>query len=117
MTAIDDYIAAQPEARQAQLRAMAALIRMEITDAVEQIRWGMPTWTRGSHLIHMAGHARHVGIYPGPAMVAAFAPALGELHHSKGAIRFPYDEALPEALIRALARACDGRGIELPVLE
>lgn len=84
------YIDQADEARRAELVQVYETIRTVLPDEREWINWGMPTF--GKNIIHFSAAKRHVGIYPGPEAVSAFAPALDErgLKHSKGAIQFPY---------------------------
>ena len=87
---VQEYINQADEAHQAELVAVYETIRPVLPDEREWINWGMPTF--GKSIIHFSAAKRHVGIYPGPEAVSAFAPALDErgLKHSKGAIQFPY---------------------------
>ena len=59
----------------------------------------MPTYWKGRNIIHFAASKKHLGIYPGDEAVAAFAEKLAGYDVSKGTIRIPYDQPLPEDLI------------------
>ena len=106
MTVIEEYIAAQDEAVRPRLTAVYKTIREAIPDAEERISWGMPTFRKGRDLIHFAPAKKHVGIYPGPEALAAFADRLTEYETSKGALRLPNDRELPLALVAEIARWC-----------
>jgi len=100
---IDEYIAGFPKATQAVLEAMRALIREAAPDATETMSYAIPTFDLGEkHLIHFAGFARHVGFYPTPSGVTAFANELAVYKRGKGSVQFPLDEPLPADLIRRI---------------
>ena len=62
----------------------------------------MPTFELNGNLIHFAAFAKHIGLYPTPGGVSAFAPQLQAYKTAKGSIQFPLDRPLPLALIRAI---------------
>ena len=103
---IDEYIAAQDEKNQYRLREIREIIRTALPDAEERISWSMPTYWKGRNIIHFAASKKHLGIYPGDKATAAFAEELSEYDVSKGTIRIPYEQPLPEDLIRRIAKWC-----------
>ncbi len=98
------YLDAQPEPARSRLAALAALLRAEAPGATERMAYAMPTWHQGENLVHLAGYARHVGLYPGPAAIEHFAAALEGFTTSKGAIQLPHDRELPLDLVRQIVR-------------
>jgi uncharacterized protein YdhG (YjbR/CyaY superfamily) len=66
----------------------------------------MPTYWKGRNIIHFAAFKKHIGLYPGDEAVAAFSDQLKGFVVSKGTIRLPYTQELPEALIGKIARWC-----------
>ncbi|MEZ4465180.1 MAG: DUF1801 domain-containing protein [bacterium] len=102
--AIDAYIAAAPAAARPRLQVLRDAIRAEAPGATERIAYGIPTWQQGENLIHIGGFERHVGLYPGPAALVAFADELADLPTSKGAIQLRHDQALPLDLVRRITR-------------
>lgn len=102
---VDAYLAAAPEPARARLHLLRALIREEAPDAVERIAYGIPTWHQGENLVHLGGFAKHVGLYPGPEALAAFAGELAAYPTSKGALQLPHDRDLPLDLVRRLVRS------------
>ena len=103
---IDEYIAAQDEKNQYRLREIREIIRTALPDAEERISQSMPTYWKGRNIIHFAASKKHLGIYPGDKATAAFAEELSEYDVSKGTIRIPYEQQLPEDLIRRIAKWC-----------
>ncbi|MCR4894375.1 MAG: DUF1801 domain-containing protein, partial [Eubacteriales bacterium] len=70
------------------------------------ISWSMPTYRRGRNIIHFAASKKHIGIYPGGEATEVFAEELSGYDVSKGTIRIPYDDELPEELLRKIAGWC-----------
>ena len=103
---IDEYIAAQDEKYQPRLMEIREILRNALPDAEVRISWSMPTYWKGRNIIHFAASKKHLGIYPGDEATAAFAEDLVDYDVSKGTIRFPYDQPLPENLIIRIAKWC-----------
>ncbi len=103
---IEEYIAQQPQEVQPYLQQIHETIKRALPDATEKISWSMPTYWKNRNLIQFAASKKHVGLYPGPAVVEAFADSLREYHTSKGTIRLPYDKPLPLALIAEIVLWC-----------
>ena len=57
---------------------MNEVIKAALPDAVEKISWSMPTYWKKYNLIQFAAFKKHVGLYPGPQAVEAFADRLAE---------------------------------------
>lgn len=96
----------QPEQAQPFLRQINETIKSALPDAIGKISWSMPTYWKKRNLIHFAAFKKHIGLYPGPEAVEAFADKLKEYKTSKGTIRFPFDKPLPLELIGEIARWC-----------
>ena len=97
-----DDLAAQPPG----LRQVHAAIRSSLPEAREKISWSMPTYWKGRNLIQFAASKRHIGLYPGPEAVEAFAGRLTDYKTSKGTIQLPYSKPLPLELIAEIAKWC-----------
>ena len=108
----EEYIAGQPEYTQTYLRQINETIRGALPDAVPKLSWSMPTYWKKRNLIQFAAFKKHVGLYPGPAAVEAFADQLNGYRTSKGTIQFLYDKPLPLELIAEIAAWC-GRSQKL----
>lgn len=91
------------EARVA-LGQLRALLRDALPEATETMSYGIPTLDLyGKHVLHFAGYARHVGLYPTPSGMTAFGAELAPYARGKGSVRFPLGEPLPVDLIRKIA--------------
>ena len=105
-TTIDDYISGFPPETQAVLQEVRGVIHEAAPTATETMSYAIPTFDlNGKHLVHFAGYARHIGLYPGASVVAAFADELVPYKHAKGSVRFPLGEPLPGDLIRRIVES------------
>ena len=98
--------AMQDEAVQPRLREVRDVLRATLPEAQERMSWSMPTYWKGRNIIHFAASKKHLGLYPGGEATAGFAEELKDFDVSKGTIRIPWNRALPETLIREIARWC-----------
>jgi uncharacterized protein YdhG (YjbR/CyaY superfamily) len=100
---IDEYITAFPPETRAVLEELRALISASAPGATETISYAIPTFDlNGRHLVHFAGYAKHVGFYPVPSAMTAFAEELAPYRSGKGSAQFPLGEPLPADLIRRI---------------
>ena len=104
---IEEYIREQPEEVQPLLRQLQETIHGAIPEAKEKISWSMPTFWKGRNLIQFAASQKHIGLYPGPEAVEAFADRLTSYPTSKGTIRLPINQSIPLELIADIARWCE----------
>ena len=102
---IDAYIARQPEAARAVLQTVRAVIRRAIPGAQETISYKIPAFrVAGRVAIFFAGWTAHYSIYPVvPRIAAMLGDKLAPYQLSKGTVRFPLAEPVPEALIEEIA--------------
>ncbi len=101
-TSITEYIDAAPKEAQKKLREMLACIRKSAPGVKEGLKWGMPAFSYGRILVTFAAHKTHIGFYPTPSAVSAFAKDLSKFTTAKGSIQFPLDKPLPLSLIRKI---------------
>jgi uncharacterized protein YdhG (YjbR/CyaY superfamily) len=100
---ITEYIDAAPKQAQKKLRQMRACIRKAAPRAKEGLKWGMPSFSYRRILVTFAAHRHHIGFYPTPSAVSAFAKDLAKFATAKGSIQFPLGKPLPLPLIRKIA--------------
>lgn len=101
---VDAYIAAFPDAVRAYLSEVRATIRSAAPDAVETIKYGIPTYVQGENLVHFAGYRNHIGFYPAASGIAAFKKELSRYKGAKGSVQFPLDEPMPVKLIARIVK-------------
>src|SRR3979411_2023050 len=101
-TRITEYINAAPKEERAKLREMRGWIGASAPGAEQGLKWGMPAFSYRRILVTFAAFKHHVGFYPTPSAVRAFAKDLKKFATAKGTIQFPLDKPLPLSLIRKI---------------
>ncbi|MCC6804414.1 MAG: DUF1801 domain-containing protein [Anaerolineae bacterium] len=101
---IDAYIAAQPDDVQAILREMRRVIREAAPQAEEVMTYGVPGFRQKKNLVQYGAFTQHIGFYPTPAVIEAFAEQLSPYKTSKGAIQFPLSQPIPYDLVREIVK-------------
>lgn len=101
---VDQYIGAQPSEVKSMLEQMRAIIIRSAPEAEEIISYGMPAFRQNGMLVYFAAWKSHIGFYPSGSGISEFAGELAGFKTSKGAIQFPLDQPLPEALIERIVR-------------
>ncbi len=101
-TSVTEYINAAPKEARKKLREMRACIRASAPGAKESLKWGMPAFSYQRILVAFAAHKHHIGFYPTPSAVSAFAKDLTKFVTASGAIQFPLENPLPLPLIRKI---------------
>ena len=99
---IDTYIAEFPANIQETLQKIRQVIHEAAPDAVEAIKYGMPTFVLHGNLVHFAAQKKHYGFYPSPSGIENFQNELAAYQCSKGAIQFPMDQPVPYETIRKI---------------
>jgi uncharacterized protein YdhG (YjbR/CyaY superfamily) len=101
-TNLTDYIEAAPSPARKKLKEMLACIRKAAPGATEGLKWGMPAFSFRRILVTFAAHKNHIGFYPTPSAVKAFAKELSKFNTARGSIQFPLEKPLPLPLIRKI---------------
>src|SRR5260370_2476142 len=99
---IAEYIHAAPKEAQKKLREMRACIRTSPPGAKEGLKWGMPAFSYKRILVTFAAHKHHIGFYPTPSAVKAFANDLSKFATARRSIQLPLETPLPLPLIRKI---------------
>jgi uncharacterized protein YdhG (YjbR/CyaY superfamily) len=101
-TTVTEHINAAPNEARKKLREMRAAIKASAPGATESLKWSMPAYSYRRILVTFAAHKQHIGFYPTPPAVKAFAKELSAFETAKGSIQFPLDQPLPLSLIRKI---------------
>ena len=107
--AVDEYIAAQPEALRSKLEQVRAAIRRAVPEAVEGIGYGMPGYKlNGRPLLYFAGFKQHYSLFAASGtFFASLEQELKNYEQRKGTIHFPLDEPVPvRRILSAGVRDC-----------
>jgi len=113
---IDEYLAALSEDKRTALEKLRKTIRAAAPKAEECISYGLAAFRLdGKPLVALGATANHCAFYlMSGSTVFAHKDELKDYDTSKGAIRFPAEKPLPDALVRKLVKTRiaenEGRG-------
>ncbi|GAA0539178.1 DUF1801 domain-containing protein [Rheinheimera aquimaris] len=101
---VDEYIADQPKEVAAALEQVRTLILKALPDTEQLLNYNIPAFTliaggKREQQIMIAGYAKHIGFYPHPTTIEAFADELVDYKYAKGSVQFPLNKAMPKDLI------------------
>ena len=103
-TTIEEYIEAAPEEAQEKLFQLHECIRGAAPGATEGLKWSMPAYSYDRILVTFAVFKNHVGFYPTPSAVKAFAKSLTKYKTAESSIQFPLRDPLPLDLISKITK-------------
>lgn len=101
---IDEYISLFTSEIQCILKEIRRVIKEQAPEAVEAIKYGMPTFVLKGNLIHFAAYKNHIGLYPSPSGIVAFKEEISQYKYSKGAVQFPLNKPIPYDLITKIVK-------------
>ncbi|GAC1448144.1 MAG: DUF1801 domain-containing protein [Ktedonobacterales bacterium] len=102
-TTVDAYLQSFPEHTRTILENVRQAIHRAAPDAVETMRYGIPTFSRNSkHLVFFAGWKHHIALYPIPAGDSAFQQAIAPYKKAKSTIQFPLNKPVPYDLVERI---------------
>lgn len=101
---IDQYISGFPAETQSVLQKIRSVILKAAPGAEEVISYKMPAYRLNGILVWFAGYKNHIGFYPSGSPILFFKDDLAAYKTSKGAIQFPLDKPLPQALITKIVK-------------
>lgn len=100
---IDEYIKRFPIATEKKLVQMRELIKKNAPSAVEDIKYGIPTFILdGKNLVHFAAYKNHIGFYPTTSPMVFFKKELTQYKQGRGSVQFPFEKPMPLNLIREI---------------
>jgi uncharacterized protein YdhG (YjbR/CyaY superfamily) len=105
-TTIAEYIRSAPRAGRPHLRRLYAILKSVAPEAEETIKWGTPFFVEPRFLFAFSAHKAHLNFAPMAAALEPFRKELQARKTTKNFLQIPYDEPLPEDLIRRIAKRC-----------
>lgn len=103
---VKEYIASKPAGVRVVLERVRRAIRKAVPGTEEGLSYQIPVYKlNGVPVLYFAGWKAHYSLYPvSDGLVAAFARELAPYKRSKGTLRLPLSEPVPERLIERIAR-------------
>jgi uncharacterized protein YdhG (YjbR/CyaY superfamily) len=103
---VDDYISGLPAPAQKFAIDLRESILAVVPNAVEDIRYDMPSFRIGASIIvYFACWKKHAGLYPIYKGNEAFEIEVGPYRTKKDTVQFLYSEPLPKTLVTKIVRS------------
>lgn len=102
-TTIAEYIRAAPREGQPHLRRLYAILKSVAPEAGETIKWGTPFFVEPRFLFAFSAHKAHLNFAPMATGLEPFRKELGKHKTTENFLQVPYNERLPEDLVRKIA--------------
>jgi uncharacterized protein YdhG (YjbR/CyaY superfamily) len=103
-TTIAEYIRTAPREGQPHLRRLRAILKSVAPEAEEAIKWGTPFFIEPRFLFAFSAHKAHLNFAPTAAALERFRQELEKHKTTKETFQIPYNQPLPEGLIRKIAQ-------------
>lgn len=104
---VDEYLEQAPEPQKTTLNQLRSTLRELLPDSTEELSYGMPAFKVGGKAV--AGYAAfkgHCSYFPhSSGVLSEFSDELEPYEWSKGTLKFPVDQPLPEDLVARLVAA------------
>src|SRR6187397_1940074 len=101
---IEEYIYSAPAEVQERSWKLHECIRAAAPGAKEELKWRMPAYSYQKILVTFAVFKKHIGFYPMPSAIKAFAKELSEYKTAEGSVQFPLEKQLPLPLIKKIVK-------------
>jgi uncharacterized protein YdhG (YjbR/CyaY superfamily) len=103
---VDDYLTKLPPDAAAALATVRAIVHKVAPKVQESISYDMPTFKvpGHSHGLGLAAFKAHWSLFGATRDLVKAVPAAAAFNNGKGTLRFPLDEPVPVALVKAIAR-------------
>lgn len=96
------HLSKQPSPQKEILEELRAFLKNLLPLAEETLSYGVPAFKYQGKSLLYAAFKNHLGLYPEPDVIAAFAKELTAYQTAKGTIQFPLDQPLPYDLIEKM---------------
>ena len=105
---VEDYINAQSKDLHQILYRVRDIIRTIAPNAVEEIKWKVPTYNIGNKMVIFSANKNFLSILPGflssDIEKLSFASKLAKYKMTKGSVQFPYDNPIDFELITEIVK-------------
>ncbi len=103
-TSIDQYIASFPKEVQEKLLAIRGIVTKEAPEAVEAIKYDMPTFVLNGNMVCFAAFSKHLSIFPITREMEEHLPEVTAYKSGVATAKFPNSKPLPIPLITEMVR-------------
>jgi uncharacterized protein YdhG (YjbR/CyaY superfamily) len=104
ISTIDQYISGFPQDTGRILEQIRHEVKSVAPEAVETIKYSMPTFTLKGNLIHFAAFKNHIGLYPAPKGDDQLDYEMSAYKAEKSTLQFPLNKPIPLDLIRRIIK-------------
>jgi uncharacterized protein YdhG (YjbR/CyaY superfamily) len=101
---IAEYIEAGPPAARPHMRRLYAIVKSAAPKAEETIKWSSPFFVEPRFVFAFSAHKAHLSVALTPETAAALRKDLAKQPTTKGTLRIPYDQPVPESLVRKIVK-------------
>jgi uncharacterized protein YdhG (YjbR/CyaY superfamily) len=101
---IDEYIASQPDHIKEPLEQLRQVIKEAAPDSEETISYQMPAFRFHGILCYFASFKNHYSLFISPDILLNFKDKLTSYELSRGTMRIPIQEPVPEKIISEMVK-------------
>jgi uncharacterized protein YdhG (YjbR/CyaY superfamily) len=101
----DAWLAQLAPLQRAALEKLRAQIHAAAPGATETFSYGLPTFTRGKHLVAFGAFKNHLSLFPMSARLISALPEAAPFATSKGTLQFQPEKPIPAALVKKIVKA------------
>lgn len=105
-TTIAEYILGAPKEAQPHLKRVYAILKSVAPKAEQTIKWNTPFFIEPRFLFAFSYTKKHVNFAPMSEVLKTFREELEGHQTTRNFLQVPYDQPLPEKLIRKIAKRC-----------
>lgn len=101
---VDEYIRAAPDHAREKLNQIRQLLKSIAPNATEDLKWGQPVFIEKRILFSYTAFKNHLNFMPTGQSLDPFRDELLSFKTSKHTLQLDYDNPLPTALIKKIAK-------------
>jgi uncharacterized protein YdhG (YjbR/CyaY superfamily) len=100
---VEGYFSQFSSAQNARLQELRTLLLKLMPGVTEKLAWAVPNYLYGDDfIVSVVASKGHLGLYPGKEAIAALKDKLAGYALIKGGIHLPWDQSIPEALVKSI---------------
>lgn len=100
---VEGYFSQFSQAQNAWIQELRKLLLRLMPGVTEKLAWAVPNYLYGNDfIVSLVASKGHLGLYPGKEAIAALKEELEGYALIKGGIHLPWDQPIPEALVKSI---------------